>query len=104
MKQAEMLERVRTANSINIPPEVFEQMFLSPQNKIKGELRQTFGNPTPIGTSSERNKTLRLTCISNWRVPALHDTSIHDFAWMARCRWTRCCDCVRLYSAPLGKS
>lgn len=47
-KHADMLERVRTAGSVNIPPELFEQMFLGPQTKIKGDLRQTFGNPTGI--------------------------------------------------------
>lgn len=45
----EMLSRVRTANSITIPPDIFEQMFLSPENKVKGQLRQTLANPTPIG-------------------------------------------------------
>lgn len=45
---AAMLERVRTSGSVTIPPEMFEQMFLSPQNRVKGDLRQTFGNPTGI--------------------------------------------------------
>lgn len=28
---------------------MFERMYLSPQNKITGDLRTTFGNPTGIG-------------------------------------------------------
>ncbi|KAH8700207.1 gpr1-like plasma membrane protein [Talaromyces proteolyticus] len=34
--------------SIALPPEIFEKLYLSPQNKVKGELRRTFGNPTPL--------------------------------------------------------
>lgn len=46
------LHHVRTAGTISISPELFEQMYLSPENRVKGELRKTFGNPTPIGKST----------------------------------------------------
>jgi hypothetical protein len=42
------LRQIRTAGSISISPELFEKMYLSPQNNVKGELRKTFGNPTPL--------------------------------------------------------
>ncbi|EUC43119.1 hypothetical protein COCMIDRAFT_101675 [Bipolaris oryzae ATCC 44560] len=42
------LHHIRTAGSISISPELFEKLYLSPPNKVKGELRKTFGNPTPI--------------------------------------------------------
>lgn len=42
------LQRIRTAGSISISPELFEKIYLSPQNKVKGDLRKTFGNPTPL--------------------------------------------------------
>ncbi|KAL5119237.1 hypothetical protein ACEQ8H_002948 [Pleosporales sp. CAS-2024a] len=42
------LHKIRTAGSISISPELFEKLYLSPQNQVKGELRKTFGNPTPI--------------------------------------------------------
>lgn len=42
------LERIRTAGSISIPPELFEKLYLSPENRVKGDLRKTFGNPTPL--------------------------------------------------------
>jgi len=42
------LKRIQTAGSISISPELFEKMYLSPQNKIAGDLRKTFGNPTPV--------------------------------------------------------
>jgi hypothetical protein len=42
------LNRIRTAGSISISPELFEKIYLSPQNVVKGDLRKTFGNPTPV--------------------------------------------------------
>jgi hypothetical protein len=42
------LDRFATNGSVAIPMEVFEKMYLNPQNVVKGELRRTFGNPTPM--------------------------------------------------------
>ncbi|KAF2636761.1 GPR1/FUN34/YaaH-class plasma membrane protein-like protein [Massarina eburnea CBS 473.64] len=42
------LKKIQTAGSISITPELFEKLYLSPQNNVKGDLRRTFGNPTPI--------------------------------------------------------
>jgi hypothetical protein len=42
------LHKIRTAGSISISPELFEKLYLSPQNKVSGDLRKTFGNPTPL--------------------------------------------------------
>lgn len=45
------LERMRTAGtaaSIPVSPELYEKLYLCPQNKVKGDLRKTFGNPTPM--------------------------------------------------------
>ena len=44
----EALRRIQTAGSISISPELFEKIYLSPKNKVKGGIRQTFGNPTPM--------------------------------------------------------
>jgi len=55
MGSDDALRRIRTAGSISISPELFEKLYLSPQNKVSGDLRKTFGNPTPlalIGASS----------------------------------------------------
>jgi hypothetical protein len=49
--RAERLDRIQTQASIVMSPEHFEQLYLSPHNKVKGRLRQTLGNPTPIGWS-----------------------------------------------------
>ncbi|KAF2433583.1 GPR1/FUN34/YaaH-class plasma membrane protein [Tothia fuscella] len=48
MESDDALRRIRTAGSISISPELFEKIYLSPQNNVKGDLRKTFGNPTPI--------------------------------------------------------
>ena len=37
------LRKIRTAGSISISPELFEKLYLSPENKVKGDLRKTFG-------------------------------------------------------------
>lgn len=42
------LRKIRTAGSISISPDLFEKLYLGPQTQVKGDLRKTFGNPTPI--------------------------------------------------------
>ncbi|KAI5919035.1 GPR1/FUN34/YaaH-class plasma membrane protein [Camillea tinctor] len=43
------MNKIKTAGSISISPDLFEKLYLSPPNQVKGDLRKTFGNPTPIG-------------------------------------------------------
>jgi hypothetical protein len=47
-EHAAALQRIRTAGSITISPELFEKLYLSPENRVRGDLRKTFGNPTPM--------------------------------------------------------
>ncbi|CAK4034247.1 related to GPR1 and Fun34p [Lecanosticta acicola] len=62
------LEKIRTAGSVSIPPELFEKLYLSPENKVKGDLRKTFGNPTPIGLTGFLLCVTPLACfLMNWR-------------------------------------
>lgn len=44
----DQLDRVRTTATMQISPELFEKLYLSPQNRVHGDLRKTFANPTPI--------------------------------------------------------
>jgi hypothetical protein len=46
--QYETLHTVPTAGSIAFPRDLFEKLYLSPENKVKGDLRKTFANPTPL--------------------------------------------------------
>lgn len=50
----EALERIRTADTISMSPELFEKLYLSPPNKVSGDLRTTFGNPTPVYVAVSR--------------------------------------------------
>ncbi|CAI7572250.1 unnamed protein product [Penicillium pancosmium] len=47
---AEMLRRIQTADNVlmPIPRDVFDKLYLTPKTPIAGNLRRTFGNPTPI--------------------------------------------------------
>jgi hypothetical protein len=42
------LRKIRTADSIAIPRDVFEKLYLNPQQLAAEHFRETFGNPTPI--------------------------------------------------------
>lgn len=42
------LGRFDTNASITIPKDVFEKLYLTPKLPVKGELRSTLGNPTPL--------------------------------------------------------
>jgi len=62
------LRRIRTTGSISISPELFEKIYLSPQNKVAGELRKTFGNPTPLALCGFLLSLTPLSCIlMGWR-------------------------------------
>ncbi|CZT13968.1 related to Y.lipolytica GPR1 protein and Fun34p [Rhynchosporium agropyri] len=62
------LRRIRTAGSISISPELFEKIYLSPQNAVKGDLRKTFGNPTPLALVGFLLCLSPLSCIlMGWR-------------------------------------
>lgn len=62
------LHRMRTAGSISISPEMFEKLYLSPQNNVKGDLRKTFGNPTPLALVGFLLSLTPLSCdLMGWR-------------------------------------
>lgn len=43
------LQRLRSSNTVTMSPDLFEKLYLQPMNPVKGDLRKTFGNPTPLG-------------------------------------------------------
>lgn len=47
-ERQQVLGRMRTAGSISMSPELFEKLYLSPPSAVKGDLRKTFANPTPM--------------------------------------------------------
>lgn len=54
------LRRIQTAGSFVITPEIFEKMYLTPPNKVKGDLRLKFANPTPLEVFSEQTQPILL--------------------------------------------
>ncbi|KAK9453430.1 GPR1/FUN34/yaaH family-domain-containing protein [Dipodascopsis uninucleata] len=64
----ELLSRIRSANSVTISPELFEKLYLSPQRRVKGHLRQTFANPTPLALLGHILCITPLSCdLMGWR-------------------------------------
>jgi len=64
----EALNQIRTANSLTISPELFEKIYLNPSNNVKGDLRQTFGNPTPLALLGFLLSLSPLSCeLMGWR-------------------------------------
>lgn len=62
------LRRIRTAGTVSISAELFEKLYLSPQNVVKGDLRKTFGNPTPIALVGFLIALTPLSCdLMGWR-------------------------------------
>ncbi|KAF4955617.1 hypothetical protein FSARC_11814 [Fusarium sarcochroum] len=68
MGRVEALEAVRSAASISMSPELFEKLYLSPPNAVKGDLRKTFGNPTPMALAGFLLALMPLSCdLMGWR-------------------------------------
>ncbi|CAK1362703.1 Protein alcS [Cercospora beticola] len=42
------LRHVQTQGSVVLTPEMFERLYLSPPNRVNGNLRRIIGNPTPF--------------------------------------------------------
>ncbi|CAK1358431.1 unnamed protein product [Cercospora beticola] len=65
---ADAIERIRTASTINMTPELFERLYLQPPTKVKGDLRKTFGNPTPLALTGFVIGLTPLSCqLMGWR-------------------------------------
>ncbi|OAL37045.1 hypothetical protein AYO20_03814 [Fonsecaea nubica] len=62
------LGRTDTIQSINLSMEMFEKLYLSPQNRVKGDLRKTFANPTPLPLLGFLVASFPLACaLMGWR-------------------------------------
>lgn len=47
-KDQDVFHRVRTAGSIVMSPELFEKLYLSPQNTASGNLSTVLASPSPL--------------------------------------------------------
>ncbi|KAI9836341.1 MAG: hypothetical protein M1838_005078 [Thelocarpon superellum] len=62
------LHQLKSAKSFTISPELFEKLYLSPETRVKGDLRKTFGNPTPLGLLGFILSVSPLACdLMGWR-------------------------------------
>ncbi|RDW68346.1 hypothetical protein BP5796_09003 [Coleophoma crateriformis] len=61
-------ELKRTATNITLTPDQFEKLYLSPQNRVSGDLRKTVGNPTPLALIGFLMCLTPLSCdLMGWR-------------------------------------
>ncbi|KAJ4160241.1 hypothetical protein NW754_003366 [Fusarium falciforme] len=66
--QLNAIESVRSAANITMSSELFEKLYLSPPNAVKGDLRNTFGNPTPMGLIGFLLSLMPFSCdLMGWR-------------------------------------
>ena len=95
VSRGEQLRNVLT-QTMSISPELFESMYLAPKNKVSGELRKTFANPTPLAIlgfsvglfplSIELSKSYSVYTLRSSKHIA--DTTRSGLAWIRRFRNT----------------
>ncbi|KUI56671.1 Protein alcS [Cytospora mali] len=62
------LHHSKTNGAVSISAELFEKLYLAPKTEVSGELRRTFGNPTPIGLVGFLIALTPLACdLMQWR-------------------------------------
>ncbi|KAK6382039.1 hypothetical protein LTS17_003924 [Exophiala oligosperma] len=62
------LDRQQTIQSVNLSMEMFEKLYLAPRNRVRGELRKTFANPTPLPLLGFLITAAPLSCaLMGWR-------------------------------------
>ncbi|KAH9215256.1 GPR1/FUN34/yaaH family-domain-containing protein [Leptodontidium sp. 2 PMI_412] len=67
-QQIDNLHRYATHNSVAIPMDVYEKMYLNPETRVKGQLRNTFANPTPLALMGFLVASAPLGCaLMGWR-------------------------------------
>lgn len=68
MSRQDAMAQIRRATSISMSPALFEKFYLSPQNKVSGDLRRTFANPTPLAVLGLAMALTPFSCdVMGWR-------------------------------------
>ena len=69
-QKIETEDQLRTVlTNASISPELFEKLYLSPKNDVSGDLRKTFGNPTPMAVMGFSVAVLPIACELSTRLP-----------------------------------
>jgi hypothetical protein len=59
---------IQRATSVTMTPELFDKLYLAPLNTVKGDLRRTFANPTPLAVLGLAMALTPFSCdIMGWR-------------------------------------
>ncbi|KAH7385113.1 GPR1/FUN34/yaaH family-domain-containing protein [Cadophora sp. MPI-SDFR-AT-0126] len=67
-QEIDNLNRYATHTSVAIPMDVYEKMYLNPETRVKGQLRNTFANPTPLALMGFLVASAPLGCaLMGWR-------------------------------------
>jgi hypothetical protein len=68
MDRDSALRKITTSGALSISPELFEKIYLSPPNRVSGDLRKTFANPTPLAIGGFLIALTPLSCdLMGWR-------------------------------------
>jgi succinate-acetate transporter protein len=68
MDRDSALRKITTSGALSISPELFEKIYLSPANRVSGDLRKTFANPTPLAIGGFLIALTPLSCdLMGWR-------------------------------------
>lgn len=64
----EALTRIKSYSTVAMTPELFEKLYLQPLSSVKGDLRKTLANPTPLGLIGFSVALTPLACcLMGWR-------------------------------------
>jgi hypothetical protein len=64
----EALSRIKSYGTLTMSPELFEKLYLQPLGNVKGDLRKTLANPTPLGLIGFSVALTPLACcLMGWR-------------------------------------
>jgi succinate-acetate transporter protein len=68
MDRDSALRKINTSGALSISPELFEKIYLSPANRVSGDLRKKFANPTPLAIGGFLIALTPLSCdLMGWR-------------------------------------
>lgn len=75
-------EHLRNAltNTMTLSPEAFERLYLGPKQDVKGDLRKTFANPTPMAVMGFSVAVLPISTALSTCLPATWRLNINPFA------------------------
>jgi hypothetical protein len=84
LDKIESHEHLRNAltNTMTLSPEAFERLYLGPKTEVKGDLRKTFANPTPMAVMGFSVAVLPISAaLSKRLLPAMYTCTLEKHAF-----------------------